>query len=256
MSTGSSRGDERSLQPPGSKRKADRELTELDRQRGKAARDAGVGISVCCGDAAAGQVVGHRVAAAGRGEGREAEPIFTQADGARGAARHPPVGGGDRRGAPQIPPVCRAGKRGPLRRSNRRPDGWGGKDFVGGRARGTGSGGDGGFLEFGDRKKNPRTGDWVKRELPFTASFSPAELAAIRGIRKAGLEDEFGSCRAWRIWRCCCRRKSGWWISRRTTSAAELPAKIKNYTPQLKLYASALARIFSGRSPIAGCIFY
>ena len=66
-----------------------------------------------------------------------------------------------------------------------------GKNFVGGRTRSTGSGGYRGVLEF-DRAENPRAGGQFRRELAFTASFSPAELAEITGAKqKPGLEDEF-----------------------------------------------------------------
>ena len=55
----------------------------------------------------------------------------------------------------------------------------------------------------------------VRRELAFTARFSPAELPG----HKIGdlADDEFVVwSRARRIWPCCCRKKSGWLISRPT----------------------------------------
>ena len=104
------------------------------------------------------------------------------------------------------------------------------------------------------RKIRAQPPDSVKRELPFTAKFSPAELAEIIGdeSRKPGWKMNLSSCRAWRIWSCCCRRKSGWWISRRTRFArTNCRGKSKLYTPQLKLYARALAKIYS--RPVTNC---
>jgi ATP-dependent helicase/nuclease subunit A len=92
----------------------------------------------------------------------------------------------------------------------------------------------------------------VKRELAFTAKFSPAELDEILERESAPLENEFivvqgivdlvvllpGEIRL---------------VDFKTDEirANELPEKIKIYAPQLKLYARALAKIYS--RPVTDC---
>jgi ATP-dependent helicase/nuclease subunit A len=87
----------------------------------------------------------------------------------------------------------------------------------------------------------------VRRELAFTARFSPAELEAVTGVKSApGLEDEFVVVQGvadlvvllpGEIWLLDFKtdeiRRSG------------LADKIKAYTPQLNLYARALEKIYS-----------
>ena len=86
----------------------------------------------------------------------------------------------------------------------------------------------------------------VRRELPFTARFAPAELATITGEATApGMEGEFVIVQGVadlvvlgpdEI--CLLDFKTD------DVSARELPGKIKNYSTQLRLYALALACIF------------
>ena len=104
-------------------------------------------------------------------------------------------------------------------------------------------------------QKNPRA----------IAGFGEAGIAVHRKIqpggtggshrredRKPGWKMNSSSCKAWRIWSCCCRRKSGWWISRRTRFArTNCRRRPELYEPQLKLYARALAKIYS--RPVANC---
>jgi ATP-dependent helicase/nuclease subunit A len=87
----------------------------------------------------------------------------------------------------------------------------------------------------------------VRRELPFTARFSPAELEAITG-RKAepGLEEEFVVVQG--VADLVLLRPAGIWLVDFKTDAvgkSGLPEKIRAYTPQLQLYAAALEKIFA-----------
>jgi len=87
----------------------------------------------------------------------------------------------------------------------------------------------------------------VRRELPFTARFSPAELAAITGRPpEAGLADEFIVVQGVADL-IVLLPKEIWLIDFKTDEfgEAELPVKIKTYTPQLELYAAALEKIFA-----------
>jgi ATP-dependent helicase/nuclease subunit A len=89
--------------------------------------------------------------------------------------------------------------------------------------------------------------DSVKRELPFTAKFSPAELAAITGARvEAGLEDEFVVVQGVADLVVLLPEEI-WLVDFKTdhVHADELPEKTRFYEPQLKLYACALAKIYS-----------
>ena len=140
-------------------------------------------------------------------------------------------------------------KRAAWRRSKRRHGGWSGRRFC--------------------RRTSARLWIWKRwrisgirgrRENPrATAEFGEARIAVHGEIQlrrnwrkssgqgaKPGWKMNLSSCKAWRIWSCCCRRKSGWWISRRIKLArTNWPQKTKLYTPQLKLYAAALAKIYS-----------
>ena len=93
----------------------------------------------------------------------------------------------------------------------------------------------------------------VKRELAFTAKFSPAELAEIAGIKsEAGLEKEFVVVQG--VADLVVLLPDEIWLVDFKTDAVQvgdLPEKIKTYTPQLKLYASALAKIYS--RPVTNC---
>ena len=89
-------------------------------------------------------------------------------------------------------------------------------------------------------------GKHVRRELPFTARFSPAELAAITGEAPApGMEDEFVIVQGVADLVMLAPDEI-WLVDFKTddVSARELPVKIKKYSTQLRLYAQALARIF------------
>jgi ATP-dependent helicase/nuclease subunit A len=88
-------------------------------------------------------------------------------------------------------------------------------------------------------------GGQVRRELPFTARCSPAELAAITGEESAGLAGEFVIVQGVADL-AVLGAEEIWLVDFKTDeiSPAELPAKVKNYSTQLKLYAMALAGIF------------
>ncbi|HEX7618552.1 MAG TPA: 3'-5' exonuclease, partial [Verrucomicrobiae bacterium] len=89
--------------------------------------------------------------------------------------------------------------------------------------------------------------DSVKRELPFTAKFSPAELAEITGAKaEAGLENEFVVVQGVADLAVLLPEEI-WLVDFKTDEvrADELPEKTKLYEPQLRLYARALAKIYS-----------
>jgi len=86
----------------------------------------------------------------------------------------------------------------------------------------------------------------VRRELPFTARFSPQELEQLAGISaEAGLEEELvivqGAADL-----VVLRPAEIWLVDFKTdeVSPSGLPAKIKIYSPQVRLYAAALEKIF------------
>ncbi|MGA2279242.1 MAG: UvrD-helicase domain-containing protein [Verrucomicrobiota bacterium] len=87
----------------------------------------------------------------------------------------------------------------------------------------------------------------VRRELAFTARFSPAELAAITGAKSApGLEDEFVVVQG--VADLVVLLPEEIWLADFKTDEIRqdgLPDKIKAYAPQLKLYAQALEKIYS-----------
>jgi ATP-dependent helicase/nuclease subunit A len=87
----------------------------------------------------------------------------------------------------------------------------------------------------------------IRRELAFTARFSPAELAAITGVKSGpGLEDEFVVVQGVADL-VVLLPKEIWLVDFKTDEIRkdELPDRIKIYTPQLKLYAQALGKIYS-----------
>jgi ATP-dependent helicase/nuclease subunit A len=93
----------------------------------------------------------------------------------------------------------------------------------------------------------------VKRELAFTAKFSPAELSEIIGTKSdAALEGEFVVVQGVADLVVLLPQEI-WLLDFKTDEvrADELPAKIKNYRPQLELYARALAKIYS--RPVTNC---
>ena len=87
----------------------------------------------------------------------------------------------------------------------------------------------------------------VKRELAFTAKFSPQELSEIVGTKTApDLENEFIVVQGvadlvvllpGEIWLVDFKTEG--------VGAGELPAKSKAHEPQLRLYALALAKIYA-----------
>ena len=87
----------------------------------------------------------------------------------------------------------------------------------------------------------------VRREIPFTARFSPRELAEFTGVApEAGLEQEYVIVQG--VADLVVLRPGEIWLVDFKTdevSARELPEKIKIYTPQVRLYAAALERIFA-----------
>lgn len=86
----------------------------------------------------------------------------------------------------------------------------------------------------------------VRRELPFTARFSPAEIAGITGKPvEPGLENEFIVVQGVADL-VILRPGETWLVDFKTDAVApsEMPDKIKTYTPQLRLYAAALEKIF------------
>jgi ATP-dependent helicase/nuclease subunit A len=93
----------------------------------------------------------------------------------------------------------------------------------------------------------------VRRELAFTAKFSPAELSEILGKKpEAGLENEFVVVQGVADL-VVVLPKEIWLVDFKTDEvrADELAGKIKIYGPQLKLYAGALAKIYS--RPVTNC---
>ncbi len=93
----------------------------------------------------------------------------------------------------------------------------------------------------------------VRRELAFTARFSPQELGEIIGAKpEAGLENEFVVVQGVADLAVVLPEEI-WLVDFKTDDVrpAELPAKIKIYTPQLNLYARALAKIYS--RPVSAC---
>jgi ATP-dependent helicase/nuclease subunit A len=93
----------------------------------------------------------------------------------------------------------------------------------------------------------------VKRELAFTAKFSPQELDEIRGLEPAaGLEREFVVVQGVADLVVLLPAEI-WLVDFKTDEVRpnELAGKTKNYSTQMKLYASALAKIYS--RPVTNC---
>jgi ATP-dependent helicase/nuclease subunit A len=87
----------------------------------------------------------------------------------------------------------------------------------------------------------------VRRELPFTARFSLAEIGKITGAKlDVGLENEFIVVQGVADL-VVLQPDEIWLVDFKTdqVGAGDLPAKIKTYKPQLRLYAGALAKIFA-----------
>jgi ATP-dependent helicase/nuclease subunit A len=87
---------------------------------------------------------------------------------------------------------------------------------------------------------------FVQRELPFTARFSPAELGRVTGEPDdLSLVGEFVVVQGVVDLAVLLPREI-WLVDFKTDEARprDLPAKVKLYGPQLKLYAQALAKIY------------
>jgi ATP-dependent helicase/nuclease subunit A len=93
----------------------------------------------------------------------------------------------------------------------------------------------------------------VRRELPFTASFSPAELDGVLGkTPDPSLKNEFVVVQG--VADLAALLPSEIWLVDFKTDAVrakDLPEKIEYYSPQLKLYARALEKIYS--RPVTHC---
>jgi ATP-dependent helicase/nuclease subunit A len=94
--------------------------------------------------------------------------------------------------------------------------------------------------------------DSVRRELPFTAGFDPRELDEILGSKSPGLENEFIVVQGI-VDLAVLAPGEIWLVDFKTDDVrrADLPEKIKMYSPQLKLYARALENIYS--RPVRNC---
>ncbi|MGH7950748.1 MAG: helicase-exonuclease AddAB subunit AddA [Limisphaerales bacterium] len=102
------------------------------------------------------------------------------------------------------------------------------------------------FWESEIGKKIRATAANVKRELPFTAKFSPKELAEIAGTKLSpDLENEFVVVQGIADLAVLLPQEI-WLVDFKTDAihADDLAEKIKFYGPQLKLYAFALAKIY------------
>jgi ATP-dependent helicase/nuclease subunit A len=98
--------------------------------------------------------------------------------------------------------------------------------------------------------------DSVKREMPFTARFSPSELGAITERRSEAMsDDEFIVVQGVADLVVLLPDKI-WLVDFKTDQvrASDLPAKEEMYKPQLQLYAAALKKIFS--RPVTRCALY
>jgi ATP-dependent helicase/nuclease subunit A len=96
----------------------------------------------------------------------------------------------------------------------------------------------------------------LRRELAFTARFSPDELAALTGeAPEKALENEFVVLQGV-VDLAVLLPEEIWLIDFKTDRIRpkELEAKTRLYEPQLKLYAQALARIY--RRPVSQCWLY
>ena len=98
--------------------------------------------------------------------------------------------------------------------------------------------------------------DCVERELAFTARFSPQELASLTGIHsQLPLADDFLVVQG--VADLVLLMPDQIWLVDFKTDAlasSELSEKARIYEPQLRLYASALSRIY--RRPVRACWLY
>jgi ATP-dependent helicase/nuclease subunit A len=103
------------------------------------------------------------------------------------------------------------------------------------------------FWNSGSGRKIRAQAANVRRELAFTARFSPAELAALTGAKSApGLEDEFVVVQGVADLAVLLPEEI-WLVDFKTDeiTANELREKKRLYEPQLNLYAHALEKIYS-----------
>jgi len=103
------------------------------------------------------------------------------------------------------------------------------------------------------RKIRIQKPDCVRRELPFTAKFSPAEVDTIIGASTPpGLEDEFVVVQGVADL-AVLLPKEIWLVDFKTDEIkpGELEERRRLYEPQLKLYAHALSRVYS--RPVTNC---
>ncbi len=103
------------------------------------------------------------------------------------------------------------------------------------------------------RKIRTQKPDRLKRELPFTAKFSPAEVDTIIAAKTpTGLEDEFVVVQGVADLVALLPREI-WLVDFKTDEIKpeELAERRRLYEPQLKLYAKALSRIYS--RPVTNC---
>ena len=103
------------------------------------------------------------------------------------------------------------------------------------------------------RKIRAQKPDCLKRELPFTAKFSPAEVDAIIGAKTPpGLENEFVVVQGVADLVALLPGEI-WLVDFKTDEIKpeELAERRRLYEPQLKLYAQALSRIYS--RPVTNC---
>ena len=103
------------------------------------------------------------------------------------------------------------------------------------------------------RKIRAQPPERVQRELPFTARFSPAEVDAIIGVKTPpALEDEFVVVQGVADLVVLLPEEI-WLVDFKTDelNPGEITGRSRHYEPQLKLYASALSRIYA--RPVANC---
>ncbi len=88
----------------------------------------------------------------------------------------------------------------------------------------------------------------VRRELAFTARFTPAELAAVTGGDSIGLREEFVVVQGVADL-VVLRPHELWLVDFKTDeiNAEAVPARAKHYEPQLRLYRLSLERIYGRR---------
>jgi len=97
----------------------------------------------------------------------------------------------------------------------------------------------------------------VRREMPFTARFSPQELSQITGRPvEPELEEEFSVVQGVADL-VVLRPEEIWLVDFKTdaVTARDLPAKVNTYAPQLRLYAAALEKIFARKVTVRALHF-